>query len=437
MYRICLTRLTTALAIGAAATLALGATVQEKNDAIDAGVAYLLSQQQANGSWLGQGAAYADSGTGAVLLALAEEELFRQEQGLANAGAFNAQLEAGLKYLLGSVDVYTGANLHTQQQGDADVNANNRALYWGPTEQYQGGFVVPAIVRAAQALNITTVDVPGSPVDGESIATVVQDAADWLAYAQNDVNNQYRGGWRYAANDGSSDNSVSQFPAIALIYAEDYGATVPSWVKTELSLWLDYIQGPNGGSGYTNPGEEFSHTDWLGRAGGLIVQNAFVADTVAGRADEIAQALAFINTHWQQPTNVPAITQENSAYTMWAAYKGLEVAVGIYDTSPINNLRWNYPHSGGNFDDPNHDVWNWWEDYCEYLVETQEANGSWDGVGSVTHLNMVSAVSLNILRGAEVPEEFDEDLIPEPGTLAGAMLGMAALTMALRRRRAG
>ncbi|MGV2387461.1 MAG UNVERIFIED_CONTAM: hypothetical protein LVR29_01395 [Microcystis novacekii LVE1205-3] len=88
-------------------------------------------------------------------------------------------------------------------------------LRFGPNDNnqvYNTGLVLPAIIKAAP---LSTVISSTNPlVNSKTYGQVVQSAINYLVDAQNDTGTGgYAGGWRYTPNYGSSDNSVSQWPA--------------------------------------------------------------------------------------------------------------------------------------------------------------------------------------------------------------------------------
>ncbi|UCG56028.1 MAG: hypothetical protein JSU70_14290, partial [Phycisphaerales bacterium] len=248
---------------------------------------------------------------------------------------------------------------------------------------------------------IAAVGTPGAivgvgPQAGRTYADVIQDTVDYLAYAQNEasyVGDPKRGGWRYYANYNSSDNSTSQWPVVALLYAQSAGATVPAFVAGELAIWANYIQNADGGSDYPS-GKGWGSN--VSRTGTLLIQQTFVG---WGLADPRVQAaLTYLNNQWLTTANSTWNGNFGHPYAMWAAYKGLQVTIGLdADQSVISNLH----ADPGDVDNPNHG-WNWWEDYCEWLVTNQNADGSWPGYVYWTG-PLATAWYVNILAATEIP----------------------------------
>jgi hypothetical protein len=197
------------------------------------------------------------------------------------------------------------------------------------------------------------VNVAGSPVDTWTYKTVLEDMVDYMSWAQNEAGTG-RGGWRYTPNYSSSDNSVSGFAVLGLGYAEapspwGFGLTIPAFVKTELNIWIDYIQNDtSGGSGYTDPGW------WVNilKTGNLLYEMAFVGDTAS--TPRVQNAVAFIVNNWD--AGIDTGWKGTPAYyqAMYCTMKGLE-ALGITTVGT-------------------HD---WFDEFSDAIVAQQETAGSW------------------------------------------------------------
>jgi hypothetical protein len=253
--------------------------------------------------------------------------------------------------------------------GDPDVNANGFGLIactdcWHA--MYESGIALMALASSRCPDCIAATGIP--EVTGRTYLDIAQDMVDYFAYGQSDsYTGDGRGGWRYYGNFGNSDNSVSQWPVIGMESAEvnfsSAGLTVPSFVKDELNLWIDYIQNDvdgdwmDGGSGYTNP------WDWVNvaKTGGLLAEMKFVGDPpTATRAQD---AIDYIDVNWDSDWEH---FLSNSYYAFYSIMKGFRL-LNIETIDPLN--------------DPS--GFNWYSDpargYAQYIVNGQNPDGAWFG----------------------------------------------------------
>jgi hypothetical protein len=178
-------------------------------------------------------------------------------------------------------------------------------------------------------------------------------------------------GWRYSRNYTDTDNSVSQWPTLALEEARrEWGININPLVIERFKKWLAYSQGPDsGGFGYTSPGnwENFSKTG----AGLAMLKWAGygLADT------SVQKALSYLDTNWDW---LGSDGNLGNFYGMYAFYKGMKylglTALGAH---------------------------NWEDSYRDYLTAVQNPDGSWDALGGwVVGPDFSTGVALAMLAPA-------------------------------------
>jgi hypothetical protein len=298
-------------------------------------------------------------------------------------------VQRGLNYLLNQMHAH---GISPYGANDPDTNGNGIGLGCytsGSRSMYECGITLMTFASSKAPGRIALTG-PANVI-GRTYLEIVQDMIDYLAYGQNDANRGvYRGGWRYSANYGQSDNSCSQWPAIGMEAAEtNYGAavTVPQFVRDELSLWIDYIQNDSsGGSGYTSPGSWVN----VAKTGGLLCEmKLFGDDTTVLR---VTDAVSFICANWDSTAG--DYGNLGDYYAMYSVMKGFTL-LGIEQICPLDSgFYW--------YSDPD-------RGYAPYLVEHQNPDGSWPSSIRVTH-PLTTAWAILILQLTPV----------EPGPIADA-----------------
>ncbi|MFC2001958.1 prenyltransferase/squalene oxidase repeat-containing protein, partial [Chloroflexota bacterium] len=335
-------------------------TTTQIDTAIKDGLAWLATQQNANGSF-GSGAnpvAY----TAAAVLAFENEGYFPGPDSStpSPAGTYERRVEDGLNFIFNYARIVTVSNqTHGPRPGDPlgttytdnpDTDGDGKGVCFYDEsrnrEVYETGMVMQAIVASnRQGRQVTT-----GPCAGWTYYDVMVDVVDWAAFGQAD-SGWARGGWHYYANQGTADNSTAQWPVLGLIAAEQWGIQAPQFVKDELEIWIVYIQNPNGGSGYSNNNQYVN----VSKTGGLLVEMYYVGwDASHPRA---VNAINFINSKWNGVPSGTWYGNKGHSYAMFGVFKGLE----LMDVHSLPT------------------VGDWWGDYCNYLVGAQNANGSWNG----------------------------------------------------------
>lgn len=319
------------------------ATQSAIDDAIQKGLAWLAAHQNPNGSFYG---GYPLSSAAAAVLAFENEGYFPGPDSSipSTPGTYSRVVEDGLDYMF---QYAYKISIGPQWAGDPDTNGNGQGIYFQQSSPvYETGMVMQAIVASNTPSRIVTI----GPCSGMTYEDVLTDMVDWAAWAQIDGYTG-RGGWRYGFYDNTDaigDNSVSQWPVLGLVAAEQWGIYAPEWVKDELNIWIDYIQNDsNGGSGYDAPNSIVN----ISKTGGLLVEMYYVGDDKD--TPRALAALDYINLYWAETPGGTWYGNKGHPYAMFSVFKGLE----LMEVTTIPNA----------LPSPDTPAGDWWGDYCEYL----------------------------------------------------------------------
>jgi len=353
---------------------ALAATPEQIKASVQKGVAWLVAQQDPDGSWgQSQNSQVAKTGFAVVKLEDLAYELgknpFQTDPAKPDYYVYSQNVIKGLNYIFANAKART---ITPQPAGNPDTNGNQIGVYWGwlpAVHTYETGIAMMAIAASRAPDRLVTT---GSQA-GRSYKEVLQDAVDYFGFGQTDIGSADRGGWDYVEKDNEStrsDNSTSGYAVLGLRYAQSWGfkCTVPQFVKSELSIWIDAIQDdvngdPNDGGSYytaTSPG-------WVNllKTGNLLFEMAFVGDTAT--TPRVQAAIAYIQRHWDDPNwdpgwKGPALRNGPHYQAAYCLMKGFE-SLGI-DT--ITVMRSGVPV-----------VVDWFDDMSTAILGTQNADGSW------------------------------------------------------------
>jgi len=326
---------------------AQAATQSEIDLAIQKGLAWLATTQNMTSGAFGSG--YTLANTASSVMAMQNEGHFP-----GGGTLYSANVEKGYEHIFQYARYY---GISAQAHGNPDSNGNGTGVYFRQSSlMYESGMILATLIGSNTPNRLVTT----GPCTGLTYAQVAQEMVDYFAFAQVD-SGPGRGGWYYTpySGYGPADNSVAQWPVLGMAMAESWGIYAPGFVKPELSILIDWVQNDvSGGSGYSGPNDYVN----VAKTGGLLTEMFYVGDEqTSARAQ---QAVGFLNTHWNR---LPSGWYGNKGhpYAMFATFKGLE----LMDVATIPNAPANDETSAG----------DWWGDYCENLVNTQNANGSWNG----------------------------------------------------------
>ena len=396
-----------ALASAVLATASIAATEQQKLDAINKGLANLYQTQQPGGNWIssfGPGS-YDDAPTGAALLAF----MSQKDKWATNTANYTTAVNKALAYLFSTAITVPVSTRNDGKSICPGAAPSCTAVYWygGGESSYTTGLIAPAIVTYVKGFNlpITAVATTSGPLAGLTWGQIAQGITNtWSASQSTAVNpgGNLVGGWRYGLNDGyDSDMSTTQWGIISLIYDETLGAITPAIVKTDLAKWLAFAQDPFSGAGcYQGPGSGIcDHAD----TGGMLLGLKYLGNPITNTA--VQKALTFLNNNWTEDANGTWYGNFGHPYAMWGVYKGLEVNIGLNDTTTITNLKTTCGAPGNLPGNPvGSKPCNWWEDYNEWLVTNQNVDGSWNGYAYWTG-PLATAFDVSILGATLIPPQ--------------------------------
>jgi len=319
-------------------------TLEEQIEAsIDLGLAWLVPQQNADGSW-GPGwdaTAY----TGFIVVKLEDrayelgKDPFQEDPQAPDYYEYHPNVIAGLDYIFSRAGTYgLGTGICFELSGH---------------ETYCTGIAMMAIAASRTPARVVTA--PNPVVNGMTYEQVLEACVKFFEISQNPD-----GGWRYWKDNRPSDNSNTGYATLGLRYAEEFGVAIPASIDAGLQNWVTVIQDPVDGD--PDDGGSWYEVAWswvnILKTGNLLFEMAFVGDTTA--TPRVQDAVDYIERHWDDPNPDPGWRQHRQA--MYCVMKGFE----SLDIETITVKR------GG----ADVEV-DWFVEIATELLATQNADGSW------------------------------------------------------------
>lgn len=258
-------------------------------------------------------------------------------------------IERGFNYLFTRCEIVT---IGTQTAGDPDTNDNGIGIgiYQGQPI-YEIGPMMMAIVGSRQPERVART----GPVINRTYREILQDMVDYCAWSQSDEGTHTphgRGGWQYSPynnQNGSSDNSATQWPVIGLTASatDPWNISAPQFLKDELKYWLEYSQNTNnGGFGYTSPSDPSAV-----RTGAGIADFAYLGYTAT--EEKPNKAINYLYNNWKNGG-----ANFGNFYGMYAIMKGLRL-IKLPSPDMLGDIEW-------------------YNEYVDYLLKNQFPDGHWE-----------------------------------------------------------
>lgn len=374
--------------------LAQAASEEQKVAAIQKGLGYLYTTQQTGGHWNFSGEEQAATGAAAFAF------LSHRDKWGDNAIQYQAAIDKAVSYLLATANTI---NVSTRNDG---VNicpgtASCRGVYWfgNAKSTYATGLVAPAIVAYGAVAGANVLATSSGPLAGMTWGQIAQGITNALAAAQSTRENGNRdGGWgSYIPGNGDADSFSTHSAVTAFIYSETLGAITPDAVRSELKSWLGSVQDPSGAVCHQPGIEPCTHA----ATGGWLLAMKFAGYDLTNT--QVQAALSFLNPSWQSAANNESPGNFGHPWAMWALYQGLGTTIGLNDTTYISNRLTDCGVDTNRDAGPSGKAaCTWAEDYNQWLMQHQKADGSWGGYSYWTD-PLAGALYVNILGAIRIP----------------------------------
>jgi PKD repeat protein len=268
--------------------------------------------------------------------------------------------------------------------GSFNTDSNGNAYGLGvPSSRpiYESGQVMDALAATRTPLAVAVTGIP--EVLGRTYEDIATDMADYYAWCQDDGGGD-QGGWRYSCNF-DSDNSAAQWGAIGFLGVEQvFAVPTPACVESQNLLWLNASRFTSGGLsgcfGYT--GVNCIHQCMATTPSGMVqlaMDGVLPTDVLWTDAEDC------ICRNWAGWN----LANNGNMYAYYALAKAMRGAIGGTDDLIGENNPAICP-GGAPID--------WYDALAAYLVNAQNANGSWTGFYWVGNGPLATAWAIIILK---------------------------------------
>ncbi|UCE20100.1 MAG: T9SS type A sorting domain-containing protein [Gemmatimonadota bacterium] len=331
---------------------------RDKEQSIQDGFAWLVAQQNPDGSWPCLEGNHVAK-TAFAVLKLEDRAFEMGYDPFSEEYVYSSNVIAGLNYLFSMAHP---VEIGIQPAGDPDSEGDGSAISIWDVRYHTYETSIAMMAIAGSRYPEMTVTAPGA-VNGWTYKKVLQNTVDYFAFGQNDEG-PARGGWGYVENHQEndeyySDNSNSGYAVLGLRYAESeqygFNCTIPSFVKTELDVWINTIQDPVDGN-ETDGGSYYRpEYDWcnLLETGNLLFEMAFVGDDVS--TQRVIDALDYIERHWDTIHSHGWLGNYQAMYCLMKGFESLNIdAIWVDDIER-----------------------DWFQELVDFITCSQNDDGSW------------------------------------------------------------
>ena len=338
------------------------ATQAEIDAALDSGVAWLVTKQDAGDGHFEFGDDFDAANTGFAVVTL---EHYAEQLGktpLDPAYTYSTNVQKGLDYLFSSA---SGLN----------YDATNQWVWWESTGHnvYVTG---PCLLPIARSGAPTALVGGVGPLSALNYKQVAQYTVNWLGSAQV-LSGTNTGAWYYTKGSTSGDQSVVGWVTMGLGYAvHSMGCDMPSGLLTRLSLWNTYIQCKTAGASFNGAGYT-SPCYWVNtyKTGSLLFGDALCGDTKT--TPRVVDALSFLDGYWNSPTNGSTAHSDPTD----AGWRGASPPTPTSSPAPSYMATLSCTKGFTELGITTFSGHDWYQDFAEVIVRTQHADKSWVGGG--------------------------------------------------------